>query len=268
MAKNKVHGICLYCGEHSELQRSHAINRTFFNALYKACGNTNSAKVIKLSSDVVINSNDNWTDYLLCRGCESYFNEHFDGYGANALRGKIKGQSIRKTKGKVIYQNIDTSKMLLYILSLYWRGAHSSHSSYDLLIINEDINSYLKYSFKEKKWSEDLKKCYKVKISILYDSLGVFCEEGIKQIMVSPFRKIYNKPNTCSFCFLFEGFLIEIYLGQMTYSLRKKGEWVVPNVKYMKCEMVDINKIPELQRTFVHTFVANRNMRLANILVK
>lgn len=53
MAKKKVHyGICLYCEEHKELQRSHSINKSILSSLLKACGDTNAAIVIRSDSKI------------------------------------------------------------------------------------------------------------------------------------------------------------------------------------------------------------------------
>lgn len=262
MAKEKIYGTCLYCETHQELQRSHTINRTFFKELYKNCGNTNAARVISLSSDIVKNTNDNWTDYLLCAVCESYFNQHFDGYGAKALRGKISKQVVSRTSTKVIYLNTDTTNIILYILSLYWRGAKSKHYAYDSLKTYDGIHYFLKNTFAERKWNETI---INIKVSVLYDGLGTLSEEKIKQMMISPFTRIYKKSKAFSFLFLIEGFLIEIYFGKLTYSIKKKGEWMKPNYNCMKCDLQNLHDIPELHKIFGHFFIANRNMRLKGI---
>lgn len=265
MAKDKVFGICLYCEEYEELKRSHTINRTFFSQLLKSCAETNAARVISLSSEIIRNSNDNWTDYLLCNCCESYFNQYFDGYGANALRGRIEGQTVLETKNCVIYQNIDSSKIILYILSLYWRGAKSRHPSYQFLVTSDGIHNYLKNTLKSRRLES---KYFNVKISVLYDSFGATNKETIKHMMISPFRRIYEQHDAFSFCFLFEGFFIEIFFGRLRYSMKKKGEWLVPNVRYMRCEKLDMHSIEELHSVFTQMFKAKKYMELNNIPMK
>lgn len=265
MAKKKVHGECLYCEEYKELQRSHSINKSIFSSLLKACGNTNAARVVSLNSNIVKNSNDNWTDHLLCSDCESYFNQHFDDYGVHALRGEAKGIKVLETQNSVIYQNIDTTKIILYILSLYWRGAKSNHPSYRSLITIENIHYNLKLVFESRKWDF---KFISIKISVLFDGLGVLNSSSIKQLIVSPFSRIHEKDKACSFCFLFEGFFIEIYFGKMRHSYKKKGSWVGPNLKYMKCDKVDLHSIAELHAVFAQMFKAKRHMELNNISIK
>jgi hypothetical protein len=265
MAKKIVNGTCLYCEEHKELKRSHSINRTFFNELLKSCGETNAARVISLSSDLIRNSNDNWTDHLLCADCESYFNEHFDGYGANALRGKISGQIIHKIKDKVIYQNTDTTVILLYILSLYWRGAKSKHPSYKALLTKDSLHYYYKNALKERKWNVEH---VHVKISVLYDGLGLFTDDGLRQLMVSPFSRLCAHTKGFSFYFLIEGFFIEIFFGKMPYTKLKKGGWIAPNMKYLKCDMLDFRKIEEVQRVLMHGLEVKRKMDIRGISLK
>jgi len=251
-----VIGICLFCDESKELQRSHTINKTFFSELLKSCHETNSARVISLSSDTIKNSNDNWTDRLLCKECESYFNQHFDGYGPNLLRGKIKNVNIASLKNKVIYENVDTSKLMLYFISLYWRGAKSNHPSYEALITNDVIHNFLKHCLTELKLD-----CKYINISVskIYDGVGAITESSVKQMMVSPFYRLYEQSNSYSFCFIFEGFFIEIYFGKMPYILRKKREWLKPNTRVMKCDKISFYEINELHKLFSHMFIAKRN---------
>lgn len=265
MAKKKVYGTCLFCCEHKELKRSHTINRTFFNELMKSCEATNSARVVSTNSPIIRNSNDNWTDHLLCEGCESYFNQHFDGYGANALRGKIVGQKISHTDDMVFYQNIDTTNIILYILSLFWRGAGSKHPSYELLITHPNIHKFLIESFQKRQFDS---RYINIRISALYDSFGVADCNAIKQMITSPFRRVHESNKAFSYFFLFEGFLIEIYFGRLRHAIRKNGAWIAPSLKYIKCKKVDIHSIPELQKVFTQMFIAKDYMTKNNLALK
>lgn len=266
MAKKKVHyGICLYCEEHKELQRSHSINKSIFSSLLKACGDTNAARVVRLDSNIVKNSNDNWTDRLMCSSCESYFNQHFDDYGVHALRGEVKDITVLETRNSVIYQNIDTTRIILYILSLYWRGSASNHPSYKLLKTTENVNYNLRLIFKSREWNF---KFISIKISVLFDGIGALDRNAIKQFMVSPFIRTNENDKTFSFCFLFEGFFIEIFFGKMRHSLKKKGSWIVPDAKYMKCDKLDFHSITELHPVFAQMFKAKTYMELNNIPIK
>lgn len=265
MAKKKIHGKCLYCEEYKHLQRSHSINKSIFSSLLRECGNTNAAKLISLDSSVVKNTNDNWTDHLLCSDCESYFNQYFDDYGVHALRGEGKGIKVLETKNSVVYQNIDTTRIILYILSLYWRGAKSKHPSYESLLTSENIHYNLKLVFESRKWDF---KFISIKISVLFDGLGVFNNSGIRQLIVSPFSRLHKENQAFTFCFLFEGFFIEIYFGKMRHADRKKGSWLKPNVSYMKCDKIDLHSIKELQKIFAQAFRAKRYMELNNISTK
>ncbi|UOB51285.1 hypothetical protein [Acinetobacter junii] len=266
MAKKKVHyGVCLYCEEHKELQRSHSINRSIFRSLLKACGDTNAARVISSSSNIVKSSNDNWTDRLMCSSCESYFNRHFDDYGVHALRGETKGITILETRNSVIYQNIDTTRIILYILSLYWRGSASNHPAYKYLKITGNVNYNLRLILKSREWNF---KFISIKISVLFDSIGALDSKTIKQFMVTPFSRKHGIDNTFSFYFLFEGFFIEIFFGKMRHSYKKKGSWIAPSVMYMKCDKVDLHSINALHPVFAQMFKAKRYMELHNIPIK
>lgn len=258
LAKSKVIDECLYCGDIKELQRSHTINKTYFKRLLKSCGDTNAAKEVSLSSNYVKNSNDNWTDFLLCKECESYFNQHFDAYGAKALRGQISSIKIYKTNTFHFYQNIDTTKIILYMLSLYWRGAKSKHTAYDHLITNDNFHYNLKLCFQERKWNYDH---INIKISIIYDSFNALDNEGVKQLLTSPFKRIHKKLNAFSFLFIFEGFLIELFFGKLSFSSEKKGNWLKKNSNFIKCQKIDLYDIDEIQVLIGHMFKVKETTR-------
>lgn len=266
MAKKKIAiGMCLFCNEKKELQRSHVINKSIFSKLLKNCPETNAARVISLKSPIIKNSNDNWTDRLLCRDCESYFNTHFDDYGLHALRGEIIGVKITRTKDKVCYFNVDADKIFLYILSLYWRGVVSKHPSYDTIISNEAILSYIKNALKCR--NSDLE-YINVKISIIYDGLGVVDSEVVKHMMVSPFSRLYETNLLFSFCFLMEGFFIEIIFGKLPYKMKKKGSWLNPKLKFLKCDLINLHDITELHKIFAQMFISKKYMEDNNIELK
>lgn len=265
MAKEKKFGICLFCDKQKELRRSHTINRTFFSRLLKSCKDNNAAKVIKMSTNIIGNSNDNWTDHLLCDQCESYFNKHFDGYGANVLRGEISGQQIYEFGDLIIYKNIDPLKIIFFILSLYWRGAKSKHPSYSLLITSDEMHNFIKKSFETRELKFDY---FNVKVSVIYDSLGAINKDTIKQFIVSPFNRLYENKKLFSVCFLFEGFFIELFFGKLTYSMKKKNQFLNPNSRIMRCEKLDFHDIKELHPLFSHMFKVEELMEKNNIPIK
>jgi hypothetical protein len=62
----------------------------------------------------------------------------------------------------------------------------------------------------------------------LFDGIGALDRKTIKQFMISPFSRTNENDKTFSFCFLFEGFFIEIFFGKMRHSLKQKGVGLHP----------------------------------------
>lgn len=212
-------GVCLFCEEEKELKRSHAIGNTIFRKVLKDC-EKNAAIRISTTEEKLTLSNDSWASKQLCGDCEQFFNQEFEAYSINALRGKVKSVKIVNLSNGVSYSNLDLNKLAKYFLSIYWRGAHSSHPAYKNLKIVETLDEHLKLVFKGE---TKLIKYINIKISSLYDADGFVEPEGIKSVIISPYTQ--NHPNNIfSFNFIFEGFLIEIFFGKLGfYQKREKG---------------------------------------------
>lgn len=236
-------GVCLFCEEEKELKRSHAIGNTIFRKILKDCEKNAAIRISTMEEKLTL-SNDSWATKQLCGECEQYFNQEFEAYSINALRGKVKSVKIVNLSDGVSYSNLDMNKLAKYILSIYWRGAHSLHPAYKSLKIIENLDEHLKLVFKGK---TNLIKYINIKISSLYDADGFVEKEGIKSVIISPY--VQNYPNKLfSFNFIFEGFLIEIFFGKLGFfQKRAKGFIDVSKsiVVLPKKNMFDIESVVE-----------------------
>jgi hypothetical protein len=84
---------------------------------------------------------------MLCNKCEGHFNSNYEDYSIHALRNEIEGLSCVNTEQGLNYSDIDSNKIILYVLSIYWRGALSIAPSYNKVLITNEMNENLKGVF-------------------------------------------------------------------------------------------------------------------------
>lgn len=199
-------GYCLLCGDFKTLQKSHVIGKTIFNRLLKSVPNGHAYKV---SQNKIEKSGDNWVMKMLCNNCENYFNQQFENYAVEVLRLKRNEISISKSNNAVIFSNIDAKKIALYLLSIYWRGALSTHESYNELKISHEISNYLKYCFIGKySLNNDI---FKIRIRKLFDESKFLSEDKIKLLIVWPFAQLIDEGLV--YCFIYEGYFFQIFIN-------------------------------------------------------
>ncbi|RSN83348.1 hypothetical protein EA770_07070 [Acinetobacter baumannii] len=243
---------CLFCLEEKDLKRSHAIGNTIFRRVLKEC-DKNAAIRISLKEDKLKLSNDSWASKQLCGDCEQFFNQRYEAYSINALRGKV--EVIKKTilPNGLFFENIDTKKIACYFLSIYWRGAHSSVSEYKELFIKKGLDEHLIKVFSGK---SDINKLINIRMQRLYDETGYSTKEQLETIITTPFaeRKGNNK---MSFNFIFEGYFIEIYLGKLGYFDKKKQGFIDVKKDFIFMPFKDFLEIKQLEKTFLHGVYLN-----------
>lgn len=205
--------VCKLCGEKKELQRSHVIGKTFFSHILRD-SEKNVAYQFELQKEQVDTTNDTWFTRLLCSTCERFFNEKYENYSVACLREKRNDIEVIKGPEGIKYKNIDAEKIAVFILSIYWRAMHSEHHAFaDCInepvlenVLKEIINSNLKIV-------PDL---IKVRIRLFRDTTNKFNEISLKQIIIAPFKVILV--NGCKYIMTFEGYLVEIYFGNLKIS--------------------------------------------------
>lgn len=217
-------GKCALCLDTKDLRRSHAIPDSVFRRIFR----NNDGQAIGLNDDdnsPVDYSSDSWWEYQLCGDCEQHLNAGYEQYSLSAIRGG-KGKVIKHSLG-ITFSKIDTLKLQLFFLSIFWRAANSQNQAYQKVYIPEPWNNDLRTHLLNK--SRVPLRFMTVKISRLIDRSTEkgFSLEDLKNIVVSPFfRKLPDRK--FSFCFLFEGFFIEIFVPGYTLKHRNSKGVINP----------------------------------------
>lgn len=243
--------ICALCLKNVPLQKSHVIPDSIFKRIFR----TNSGKGISFSTDEdssVEYTSDSWSEPLLCEGCESALNEKYENYSLALLRG-AKGKVLKHEKG-VTFSDVDLVTFHLFVISIFWRSAVSQHYAFQKVFIPEPwkdkvrLSLYAKISVPVSRIS--------VKISRLIDkSDNGFSLESLKQIVLSPFFR--DQKERFSFCFLFEGFFIEILFPGLRFSERSKIGIIYPNRNGFMAPYLSIFDVPEIFELLVAGYKKN-----------
>lgn len=240
-------GVCLYCEEEKELKRSHAIGNTIFRKILKNCEKNAALRICRSENNLRLD-NDSWATYQLCSSCEQYFNEKYENYSINALRGKREEVKITNLSNGISYSNIDVKKIACYFLSIYWRGAHSKHQSYENLKITDNIDLFLRQIFKGE---SEIHKFINIKICTLYDDAGVLKRSEVQDIIVSPFATEYSR-SKISFSFIFEGYLVEIFIGKLGFFEKKERGFLDIKKRIIVMPDKDIFELDKVVEAFQH----------------
>lgn len=240
--------VCKLCGEVRVLQDSHAIGNSFFRKIFRKF--EGKAILLKSDSQESFTTSDSWKQYQLCRDCEQLLNNKYEKYAVSVLNGNNKEIKITKSNLGVMLNNVDVSRIQKYILSIYWRGALSKHSSYSKLIISDGISNNLRGVFL--KDLPLLNQCYHVKIYRLINSkFENKCDT--KDLIFSPFYRLiksekHDKFNRVVYCFIFGGFFFEVVVGIITYKEKLNSKFLMKNTNHIFMSYLDMNDIPELKR--------------------
>ncbi len=233
---------CALCLEFKALKHSHAIPNSSFKRIF------NGRQAITITDDVDTygkGTNDSWKTYQLCNECEQHLNQSYEAYSLLFLRGE-KGKKIEHDKG-ITFSEVDIRKLQLFFLSIFWRAANSEDLAYSHVFIPEPWNNELReYILKRQSVPLNL---VTVKISRLtYRSKkGGDSEKILKGIINTPFCRILPY-SLFSFCFLMEGFFIEIF----TPGFGFKREGVInPKKDILIVPFIDLFDIPEFKKTII-----------------
>ncbi|MFZ2171945.1 MAG: hypothetical protein WAW61_20175 [Methylococcaceae bacterium] len=231
---------CALCLEFKDLKRSHAIPNSVFKKLF----NRGGGQAIVVNNDVETyakRTNDSWWEHQLCLGCERHLNESYEEYSLLFLRGK-RGKKIEHDRD-ITFSEVDITKIQLFFLSIFWRAANSEDLAYSHVFIPEPWNNELReYIFKKLPVPLNLAT---VKISCLTykGKMDGDSEKIISGIIKTPFLRI-QLYNHVSFCFLFEGFFIEIF----TPGFGFKREGIInPKKNVLVVPVIDLFDILEMK---------------------
>lgn len=241
-------GICKLCCEEKELQRSHVIGKTVFSRiLRKSLGNAGIS--ICLKDKKILKSNDTWDSKLLCKSCESFFNRKFEDYSIHVLRKEQKGVNATESDLGIFFKNVDQYRLILYICSIYWRAAYSSHECYNGIVIEREISQYLINVFKNKHNLNP--KIVSARIRLLADqNIGKLSEHPVSMI-VNPYHRLTEKGYV--FCMAFEGYFFELFINSTSFKERLKPGYLNRTGKILFIPLVYITDIPEIAESIRQT---------------
>jgi hypothetical protein len=254
-------GHCLLCGDFQTLQKSHVIGKTIFNSLLKSAPN---GQAYKVSQNKIEKSGDNWVTKMLCSKCENRFNQQFENYAVEVLRSKRNEVIVSKSNNDVTFSNIDAKKIALYLLSIYWRGALSTHESYNELKINYGISNYLKNCFLGKySLNNDI---FKMRISKLFDESKVLSENAMKFMIPKPFARLIDEG--LIYCFIYEGYFFQIFINCKNVESVKNLSGIIDlNSSELKIPYIDLFSIDPIKLFLQNGFrLASQDKKLAEAL--
>ncbi|MDO9106179.1 MAG: hypothetical protein Q7U57_14600 [Methylovulum sp.] len=221
------------------MKRSHAIPNSSFKKIFSG----RQARILTNDAETHGNpTNDSWKTYQLCNECEQHLNKSYEGYSLLFLRGK-KGKKI-ESDGHITFSELKIEKLQLFFLSIFWRAANSEDVAYREIFIPEPWNNELReYIYKNHFVPLNL---MTVKISRLtYRGK----KEGKTQMILNGmiFKPFYRQLlyNCFAFCFLFEGFFVEIFMPG--HGFKAKGV-INPKKDILVASFLDLFDIPEFKQ--------------------
>lgn len=242
-------GICKLCDENKELQNSHVIGKSVFKKLLKNSGkNFNYSPSLKEKK--IKKTADQWATPMLCKSCEDWLNSKYENYSLWALKNKQSGVEHFESEKFYTIVNVDQYRLALYLISIYWRAAHSRHPAYSQVLIHDEQNEYLKKCILNQA-NLDFKQI-SVRISKLIDSSGQIGSDGLEGFVTSLHPRILHKYGY-SYYMLFEGYYFEIFFNSLSVTERAEKGVVKKNKKILHLPYVDIFSIKELVSNMIQT---------------
>lgn len=238
-------GICKLCDLEKELKRSHVIGRAVFK---KALKGANYALRLDKEHNKVIKDQDQWATYMLCGDCEHKLNKKYEDYSLKVLRNKIKSVKHKKRNNYYEIQGVDQKRLMLYLLSIMWRGIESNHEVFNKLKIFDEspvAKNFLKESVKNERIF--LTECYDLRISKLVSLVAPFDTMDL-DFITDIYCNIDDKQRI-RFLTIFEGYSFEFFF-LTDKSLFLSGLGVLKkNKSILKMPYIDVFSIPEFRKS-------------------
>lgn len=247
-------GECKLCQETKELMRSHAIPDAIFRRLLKPM----DGKAFFITNDLdtpARYSSDSWWTYQLCNHCEGLINEFYERYSLEVFRGR-EGTLTKHDLG-ITFNKVNVHKINNFFISILWRAAESNNPAYSRVFMPDYYSNHIRLIILEDRTASASN--ITVEISRLKDSLRTnrFTQEALKELLISPFFRSLKEELRFSFCFLLEGFFIEIFLPGHRHKERKGKSFLQTSKNSIYAPFIDILEIPEL-----FTALANAHQKL------
>jgi len=250
--------ICKLCDKSEELQRSHVIGRSVFRNLLKK-SESNFAYTTLIKEKKIIKTNDQWVVPLLCKKCESYLNAKYENYSLWSLKNKQHGVKHIQRDGYLTITGVNQYRLTMYLVSIFWRAAHSTHRAYQTVEITADIDEYLKAVILGTTTLDQ--KLISVKISKLTDRSNGFSGETLTGIITNLVPRTKYKDGF-SYFMVFEGYYFEIFFNCLEFDKRNQNGILRKNKRILRVPYMDIFSINELVQNMIQTKAIHDNKEI------
>ncbi|SUJ09782.1 hypothetical protein [Shewanella morhuae] len=241
--------ICCLCCKENELKNSHAIPDTVFKKIFKGKDDSGKSIVVPGGGDNPVHySSDSWDTLQLCGNCETLLNKNYEDYSIKVLRGAL-GQFKKHDIG-VTFSQINTSKLINFFIAVFWRAANSKHDSYSKVYIPEPWNKQIGEMLLDIKTVPLKLATVRLSRLIDYTKNGGFSPQHLRSIVMSPFFRKHDYGHF-SFCFVFEGFFVEIFTPGLKISERKTRGVINKTANMIMVPFIDIFDVPEIEECLV-----------------
>jgi hypothetical protein len=233
-------GVCRLCGDRRALCRSHALPESAFRPLLKD-GEGKAIVIVDDRTTPIHYSSDSWGVNLLCRECEEKLNRAYDQYGIDVLKGHR--CSVSRGAGWVTFTGIDKQRFRMFFLSLLWRISVSHHECYQNINLPSDWEQEIHSALRDA--NKVRGSLFTVRVFRLRDSTdGGFSVNDIRNFVAAPFGRSYGRIN--SVCFMFFGFLAEVFLPRLPSRICSKAGFLVGKSTVFLAPYYEILDAPEL----------------------
>lgn len=240
---------CKLCGEYKELCDSHAVPNSAFRYILR----NSSGKAIVAVDDAatpIHYSADSWDAPLLCQICEDKLNLEYDSYGIAVFRGHAGKTS--QTNAGVSFSGIDRQRLRMFFLSVLWRVSISPHQAYRNIDLPYILEDELHLALKHSTVVNNSK--FHVGVYRLKDSTnpGGFSQKDLRSLVAAPFARKFRDKKFISVCFVFFGFLVEIFIPRLPRKIANQPGVLVGNSPIFLAPYQEITEVPELMNLMVN----------------
>lgn len=254
MSKMKL-GICKLCDLQKELKRSHVIGRAVFRKAFNGYG---YALRFDKKYNKLIKDQDQWATYMLCGDCEHKLNKKYEDYSLNILRNRVNSVKHKKKDNYYEIQGVDQKRLILYLLSIIWRGVESNHKVFSKLKIFDEIpvaKEFLKECVKNERIL--LTEVYDIRISKLISTIPTIKDDEL-DFITDIYYDVDDK-GRIRFLTIFEGYSFEFFfLTDATLFVTGLGV-LKKNKRILKMPYLDVFSIPEFRKSLIDMINAHRN---------
>lgn len=241
--------ICKLCDKSEEIQKSHVIGRSVFRNLLKI-SKSNFAYTTRVKEKKIVRTADQWAVPLLCRECESYLNAKYENYSLWSLKNKQPGVKHIQRDNYLTIMGVNQHRLIMYLVSIFWRAAHSTHRAYRPVQITADLDTYLKEVILGRAiLAQEL---ISVKISKLTDGSKGFSSNDLRGIITNLVLRTRYKDGF-SFFMVFEGYYFEIFFNCLEPNERIQKGILRKNKRILHVPFIDIRSIEELVQNMRQT---------------